>query len=241
MKINFKQNFFLLIFLFGVYFFCFNQLVLANDFSSSNFVVKDPVFSEGAEYSTSANFGLWSSISQNAIGISTSASNQLRSGFLYFFTSTTTSSGGGGNGGGGGGSIFFSGGPGFSYPIGSGGGTLPPREFTCSKVVDLNCDGRVNLKDLSILFSEPKELSIKFMSLILAGWTEKLSAPSFALESRRATPSVKIGNLDLGLAQFESAISSTTKKIKEIKSSITRSFFGFIRALGSFIFKIFHF
>ncbi|MST04244.1 MAG: hypothetical protein EXS49_01595 [Candidatus Pacebacteria bacterium] len=240
MKINFKQNFFLLIFLFGVYFFCFNQLALANDFSSSSFVVKDPVFSEGTEYSTSVNFVLWSYLSQNATGISTSVSNQLRSGFLYFFTSTSSSSGGGG-GGGGGGSIFFSEEPSFSYPVDSGGITLPPKEFTCSKIVDLNCDGRVNLKDLSILFSTPKELSIKFMSLMFSGWTEKLSAPSFVLESRLVTPKTKINNFDLGLAQFESAISSTTKKINEIKSSITRSFLGFIRALGSFVLKIFHF
>ncbi len=241
MKINFKQSFYLSILLFGVYFFCLNNIVFANDFSSSNFVVKDPVFSEGAEYSTSQNFGLWSSVSQNAVGLSTSASNQLKSGFLYFITSTSSGSSSSGSSNGGG-SIFFSPGDGFSYPVGSGGGEIsPPKQFNCSKIVDLNCDGRVNLKDLSILFSEPKDLSIKFMSLILAGWTEKLPAPTFALEPKTVKVSAKSSNLDLGLAQFESAISSTSQKIKKIQTSVTRSFLGFIKALGSFILKILRF
>lgn len=57
----------------------------AADFSSSSFKVKDPVIDTGLKSSSSANFGLGQSLSQTAIGKSTSASYQLWSGFQYFF------------------------------------------------------------------------------------------------------------------------------------------------------------
>ncbi len=60
-------------------------LGLATDFSSSSFTVKDPVIDAGQLSSASANYGLGQSLSQTAIGKSTSTNYQLWSGFQYFF------------------------------------------------------------------------------------------------------------------------------------------------------------
>lgn len=89
---------------------------LATDYSSTNFTVKDPVVSRGAGSSASTSFQNIGNIGQPAIGISTSTSFILRSGFLYFpapaVASPTPSpaplpSGGGGSGGGGGGTGYY--------------------------------------------------------------------------------------------------------------------------------------
>ena len=63
----------------------------AADFSSTNFIVRDPVESAGGGYSTSDSFKLWSSISQPAIGTSSATSFQAQSGFLYFPAPSTAS------------------------------------------------------------------------------------------------------------------------------------------------------
>jgi len=60
------------------------HLLKATDFTSTNFIVKDPVIEPGAGFSTSTNFRLWSSIGQDAIGLSATTSFGLRGGFLYF-------------------------------------------------------------------------------------------------------------------------------------------------------------
>ncbi|MBI4050165.1 MAG: fibronectin type III domain-containing protein [Candidatus Doudnabacteria bacterium] len=60
----------------------------ATDFSSTNFTVTNPIISAGSATSTSSNFGLGQSLSQTAIGKSTSESFQLWSGFQYYFTAT---------------------------------------------------------------------------------------------------------------------------------------------------------
>ncbi|MBX4187001.1 MAG: fibronectin type III domain-containing protein [Candidatus Doudnabacteria bacterium] len=57
----------------------------ATDYSSSSFTVKNPVLDAGTDATASANFGLGQSLSQTAIGKSTSSSFQLWSGFQYFF------------------------------------------------------------------------------------------------------------------------------------------------------------
>ncbi len=57
----------------------------ATDYSSGSFTVKDPVIDTGSDSSTSANFGLGQSLSQIAIGKSTSTNFQLWSGFQYYF------------------------------------------------------------------------------------------------------------------------------------------------------------
>jgi hypothetical protein len=60
----------------------------AADYSSGSFTVKDPVIDSGFQSSSSLNFGLGQSLSQIAIGRSTSASFQLWSGFQYFYKVT---------------------------------------------------------------------------------------------------------------------------------------------------------
>jgi hypothetical protein len=57
----------------------------AADSSSSNYTIEDPVIDSGMQSSSSLNFGLGQSLSQIAIGQSSSASFQLWSGFQYFF------------------------------------------------------------------------------------------------------------------------------------------------------------
>lgn len=57
----------------------------ADEYSSSNFTVLDPVVNAGLESSSSSNFGLGQSAGQAVIGQSSSANYQLWSGFQYFF------------------------------------------------------------------------------------------------------------------------------------------------------------
>ena len=72
--------------------------VQAQEYSSSNFTVSDPVVFPGG-YATSSTFGLSGVISQMAIGSSTGAFAQLFGGFLYFpFVSTPALSATAGNG-----------------------------------------------------------------------------------------------------------------------------------------------
>lgn len=61
----------------------FGQNVLAQEFSSTDYKALDPVIMP-AEYSTSGSFRVWSTVSQMAIGTSSSAGFNLNSGFLYF-------------------------------------------------------------------------------------------------------------------------------------------------------------
>jgi hypothetical protein len=58
---------------------------LATDFSSSNFIIKDPVIDGGLKTSSSGTFSVGQSAGQTAIGSSTSAGFKLWSGFQYFF------------------------------------------------------------------------------------------------------------------------------------------------------------
>ncbi len=122
-------------------------LALADEFTSSSFKVLDPVvFPSG--YSTSSTYSLWGTVSQLAIGTSTSAGFQARSGFLYFPAPTSASTPaptptGGGAGGGG---ILGMVGLLFKPPR-----TLPPVPFQISKcgVSDFNCDEATDLADIS--------------------------------------------------------------------------------------------
>jgi hypothetical protein len=84
--------------------------LFATDFSSLNFIVRDPVTNAGAGFGTSSSFQLFGSFGQTAIGKSSTSSFSVQSGFLYFpapapppppppSPSPTPSSGGGGGGG----------------------------------------------------------------------------------------------------------------------------------------------
>lgn len=79
--------------------------VQAADYTSANFILRDPVVTVGGARSTSASFEYFSSTGQSVIGESTSATMIERAGFLYFTAPTVTvtpSPSGGGSGGGGG-------------------------------------------------------------------------------------------------------------------------------------------
>jgi len=80
----------------------FSQSVLATDYSSTNFKVKDPVIDQGQTSASSLNFGLGQSVGQTAIGKSTSTNFQLWSGFQYYFNQAAANPVGGSGGGGGG-------------------------------------------------------------------------------------------------------------------------------------------
>lgn len=70
-------------------FFLFSSNCFAVNYSSSNFVVKDPVVTSGSQSATSSNFKLNQSVSQVASGKSSSGSFQLWSGFQYYFTASS--------------------------------------------------------------------------------------------------------------------------------------------------------
>ncbi len=137
----------------------------ATDYSATSYIVKDPVIEPGAGFATSTSFQLWSSLGQEAIGLSDTLSFILKSGFLYFpapsvsATPTPVVPGAGG------------GGPPILYrpllPLGkscdfSGDGACNIIDFsillywfdrTGSEIVpyDLNDDGKLDIVDLSIL------------------------------------------------------------------------------------------
>ncbi len=169
----------------------------ATDYSSSNFIVKDPVIEEGAGRRTSTSFIELESIGQNAIGISNSSNFTLKSGFLYF-TDPESSGGGstGGTSGGGGGNVPLHLLPFFKPYI-----VIPPekieeiiKELPCrpGRVrQDLNCDGKVDLVDFSIFLflSDPKQarkdnpadfnsdggITVVDLSILFSAWTERVA------------------------------------------------------------------
>ena len=85
MKLQCSRSFVLLF----VFFSVFAPLAQATDFTSTNFILRDPVVTIEGGYSSSTNFQFFSSTGQNAIGETTSTSFTQRSGFLYFPTATT--------------------------------------------------------------------------------------------------------------------------------------------------------
>lgn len=77
-----KSKYLLLVVLFFALFL--QKKVLALDYTSSSFIVRDPVISPGAGYATSSNFRYFSSTGQTVIGESSGGGFIERSGFLYF-------------------------------------------------------------------------------------------------------------------------------------------------------------
>ncbi len=73
----------------AIFFALFHFASFAQEYSSSNYKISNPVITSGGGYSSSANFGLQSSIGQIGIGTSSSASFGLNAGFLYFPYVTT--------------------------------------------------------------------------------------------------------------------------------------------------------
>lgn len=149
--------------------------VLADDYTSSNFILRDPVISVEGGDSNSATFEYISSGGQLAPGESSSSSFIYRAGFLYFPSDAVVITPGGGGGGTGGSS--------------SGGSIIPgqyPVVSQCNSALltDLNCDGKVDIVDLSIFlyyadrsyitrydFNSDGKINLVDISILLYYWT----------------------------------------------------------------------
>ncbi|MBI4114538.1 MAG: hypothetical protein HY445_01700 [Candidatus Niyogibacteria bacterium] len=66
----------------------FTEDVLATDYTSDNFIIRDPSISIGGGTSTSDSFQIFQNVGDIALGTSSSATFNLRAGFLYFPTVT---------------------------------------------------------------------------------------------------------------------------------------------------------
>jgi len=132
--------------------FTFPFLVAAEEFSSANFKIKDPIISIGGGLATSTNFLLQGSIGQPAPGTSTAASFEVRAGFLFFPAPVA---------------------PAVPSPTPPIIARLPGITFLriipllprCIRIGDLNCDGKINLADLSIFLyflNQPRQIASRY-------------------------------------------------------------------------------
>ncbi|MCI0542615.1 hypothetical protein L0Y69_02605 [bacterium] len=145
------------------------QVLSAEDYTSTNFILRDPVFTDEGGYSTSASFQFTSATGQIDAGRGTSVSFIHCAGFLYFAESatepcpdTTVTPPPGPS-------------PSPSPSPGGGGGTgiapvpyLPPDETPgiCFRKGDLNDDCKVDLVDFSIAaYWYKKPLSERFLAI----------------------------------------------------------------------------
>jgi hypothetical protein len=228
--------------------------VFATDFTSSNFIIRDPITGgSGGGYATSSNFQLWSSFAQTGIGLSTSsgAFAELRAGFLYFFEEDAGAPPPpppppgpppGGN-------IppppggppplpppSFPPFPPFPFPI-----PFPPTLPDCGVELgfsrsDFNCDGKVDLQDLSILLSFRSSVPNRLLSFMFSDWTKLLPIPQFAYVDveQQVIPVRQPVSIETGLAQLTDVTGTSVQT--RIGSAIGTVF----RAIGNFIGTIVH-
>ncbi len=133
--------------IFALLFFSVFGIVNAENITSENYQIENPLLNISGGLSSSPNFKYISSIGELTIGESSGTSLAVQFGWLYFPTIVLPppDTGGGGNGGGGSGS---NGGLEVDYPP-----VVPPTypsDGKC-KIADFNCDNYVNIADLSIL------------------------------------------------------------------------------------------
>ena len=123
----------LVIYFFIIIFFISGvSLVAASDLTSSTFIVRDPVIGTGGGYAASGSFQMFQSLDPTLIGVNSSTSFLGHYGFLYFSGTSIT--------------------PTPTPTPSSGGGVRPINNIAvCGKIADFNCDGRVDILDLSIL------------------------------------------------------------------------------------------
>lgn len=159
-------------------------LVFADEFISADFKVLDPVLFPGG-YSTSDDFKLHGVMAQPAIGLGEGIDFNVRGGFLYF-----PAPGGDdepplpppppGDG------IILDLLRKFIPPVPK---LLPVTEGRPPCFTDVNCDGKINLVDLSIFlfftsqpapnpvdFNNDSKVNIKDLSMLFFDWTERLLA-----------------------------------------------------------------
>jgi hypothetical protein len=111
----------------------------AGDISSSHFIVRDPVIGTGGGYGSSGSFQFFGAGNPSFSQVGSSGSFLGHYGFLYYPGTTVT--------------------PTPTPTPGGGGGGIP---VNLCRIADLNCDGAVNLLDLSILlyFTDHQEQKI---------------------------------------------------------------------------------
>lgn len=178
-------------FFFGVGLALLPFMAKGTEFTSTNFKIIDPVIQVGGGRSTSASFQTEQSIGQPALGLSTSQSYQLQGGSLYFPAPTAAAAAAveaeAAAAGGGGGSLlpvlfpvvapFF---PPVAIPAAC------PDSFTAA---DLNCDGQIGIKDLSVFLffsavpapnradlNRDSLVNTKDLSILFSKWNERLFA-----------------------------------------------------------------
>lgn len=228
----------------------FPNFVFATDFSSASFDVKNPVMDAGGiTGASSASFKNTSALRQAAIATSSSSSFQLQSGFLYFSAAAVAAA------------------PAAAPSLGSAqnGGILseylnilvqavvkPVKALKpCNLIFDLNCDGSVDIKDLSIFLNQaPGALANKTdfsknLSILLHSWTSPLAffpsqpsgLPTLPKQLRLKSPpsffNEKIAAISLPKKITETVTGLTQKIAKSVQVS------NFIKKAADFIFRIF--
>jgi len=83
MKLNFVR-FFLLFTFCAFILFSIGIGVQADEYTSTNFIIRDPVITSGGSFSSSTDFQLFGAISQLAVGTSTITSFGINTGFFYY-------------------------------------------------------------------------------------------------------------------------------------------------------------
>ena len=245
-------------------------LAAADSITSTNFMVDSPLINAaGGGFATSTNFQLWSSFAQPAIGTSTATNFTAQAGFLYFATTaassastpsspTTPADPGGG-------------GPIIQTPT-PPPAAVPPSKFQpvplaallsfligskvdvpgCSRS-DLNCDGTVNLQDLSILLTAPQAPTSKSLSFLFSDWTETLPVPFFTGFAPTPAPGPTLARQPVsGLAQISEVTTATTapaagsanlpslfKQIVAVLVAIAKTIWIMLKALGAAFLRIF--
>lgn len=134
---------------------------------------------------------------------------------------------------------------------------IPPEEIVpCSPATDLNCDGRINLSDLSIFlyflpqegpspadFNRDSKVDLKDLSVLFSDWTGRFL--SFIPERARAQPETVLEEPETQLALISEAVEPgappaeekppATEGIKFLISGIGRWFYGIIVKFFNFI------
>ncbi len=216
--------------------------VLATDFSGTNFIIKDPVLNGSSGSATSSSFGLRGTIGELGVGLGTSTNFGLRSGSLYFPTPPSPSP---------------SPTPSPSPSPSTGGspfipqvGVVPPLSANilvnlaniipvsnCKNPAlrrsDYNCDGKVNLRDLSILFSASVKNVARNLSFLFSDWTEilpRFATPETSSPKQIATTPTNFGRGVSPTSQL-AQVGGAAQRPVDLPSSGVQSFFGKVKQL----------